>query len=86
MNKVIIKVKIRISNSAKEFKILITNSATNSVRAADIEPRETNLLNHTVTTNTTKASATGIGTSAMKTPADVATPLPPLNFRKIVNM
>ena len=61
MNKAMINVKMRISSSAKEFLILITNSETNSVKAAIIEPREMNLLSQTVITNTIKAIAMGIG-------------------------
>lgn len=86
MNKTIINMKIRISSSANELLIFIINSDINSVRAANIEPRETYLLSQTVTMNTNNAIAIGMGTIAMKTPADVATPLPPLNLRKIVNI
>ncbi len=83
INKAIINVKIRNSSSANEIQIFMINSEINSVRAANIEPSDTNLLNKTVNMNTNNASATGMGISAIKTPADVATPLPPLNFRKI---
>ena len=86
MNKAIINVKIRNSSSVNEIQKFITNSEIKSVRAANIEPRETNLVSQTVNTNTNNARATGIGTSAIKTPADVATPLPPLKFRKRVNI
>ena len=86
MNKLIIKVKIRISGSVNEFTILITNSARNKAIAAVIDPRDTNLLSQTVTMKTEKAITVGIGARAIKTPADVATPFPPLNLRKIVKI
>jgi len=86
MKKAIMKVNMSISSSENEFLILITNSEIKRVRAPNIEPRDTNLLIQTVRMKTNKEIATGIGTSAIKTPADVATPLPPLKFKKTVKM
>ena len=57
------------------------NSTRNSVSAPIMDPRETYLLIQTVITKTTRVIVIGIGIRAMKTPAEVATPLPPLKPR-----
>jgi hypothetical protein len=53
---------------------------------ADMEPTDICLVSHTAIAKTRKASDVGIGSKAIKTPAEVATPFPPLKFKNMVQI
>ena len=86
MNITITKKKIKNSKSEKEFLMLIIISTISKTMPAKIEPRETYLVIQTVSIKIRRAIKKGMGARAMRTPADVATPFPPLKFRKTVKI
>ena len=53
---------------------------------AKIDPRDTNLVKMTMPTKVVNDMPNARGTNARKAPAEVATPLPPLNFMKGENV
>ena len=53
---------------------------------AKIDPSDTNLVKRTTHTKVAKLVPNACGTRARKVPAEVATPLPPLNFIKGENV
>ena len=86
INITIIKKKIKYSNSEKALLIFIIISTINKTIPAKIEPRETYLVIQTIRKKIRRAIKKGIGAKAIRTPANVATPFPPLKFRKTVKI
>ena len=60
--------------------------ATGKIIEAKIDPSDTNLVKTTTPIKVTKDTPNAIGASARKVPAEVATPLPPLNLIKGENV
>lgn len=75
--------KAKIEKGTGDLNIM---QKTGNVIAADIEPTDICFVIHTATAKTAKAKAVGAGRKAIKTPAEVATPLPPLKFKNIVQI
>jgi len=86
MNNTTIKKNIKNSKSEKEFLMFIIISTINKTTPAKIEPRETYFVIQTINTKVKNAIKKGMGAKVMRTPADVATPFPPLKFRKTVKI